>query len=111
MLTFPMQNAAASLKGKSPEEMPHGLLTPPAEVRAIVEREREKHLPEAFAKAEVGVLNLETIGWYFDGLCHEVIYRETQKGPEVLAVGAEEAAALRRTMPPEAQRQLQGYLG
>ncbi len=111
MLTFPLQNAAPSLKGKPPEELPHGLLTPPAEVRAIVERERQKHLPEAFAQAELGVLNLETIGWYFDGLCYEVIYRETPEGPEVLAVGAEEAATFRRTMPPEAQRQLKGYLG
>jgi hypothetical protein len=111
VLTFPPQSAAASLKSKPPKELPHGLLTPPAEVRAIVERERHKHLPEAFARAEVGVLNLETIAWYFDGLCHEVIYRETPEGPEVLAVGAEETAAFRRTTPLEAQRQLKGYLG
>jgi hypothetical protein len=111
MLTFPVQNAAASLNGKPPEELPHGLLAPPAEVRAIVERERQKHPPEAFARAEVEVLNLETIGWYFDGLCHEMIYRETPEGPEVLAVAVEEAAAFRRTTPPEAQRQLKGYLG
>src|SRR5438309_561120 len=111
MLAFPIRNPAPSLRGKPPEELPHGLLTPPAEVLAIVERERQKHLPEAFAKAAIAVLNLETIGWYFDDLCHEVIYRETPEGPEVLAVGYEEVSAFRSTTAPEEQRQLKGYLG
>jgi hypothetical protein len=71
---------------QTPEDLPHGILEPPVEVRAIVDRERQKHPPEAFAKAEVGVLNLETIAWYVDGLCHEVIYRETPQPQSRLQV-------------------------
>ena len=40
MLTFPLHNAALDLKGKPPEELPHGLLAIPPEVRELVERER-----------------------------------------------------------------------
>ncbi len=111
MLTFPLQNAAQSLKGKPPGELPHGLITPPAIVLEIVERERAKHSPETFARDGVRILNLETIGWFFDGLHQEVLYRETPQGPEVLAVGYDEVLALRRVMPPEEQRGLKSYLG
>jgi hypothetical protein len=111
MLTFPLQNAALSLQGEPPEELPHGLITPPAEVRELIERERAKHPPEVFAKEELRVLNLWTIGWNFDGLHQEVIYRETSEGPEVLAVGFEEVLAFRKATPLEEQRKLEGYLG
>ena len=43
MLTFPLHNAALDLKGKPPEELPHGLLPIPPEVRELVEMERAKH--------------------------------------------------------------------
>ncbi len=111
MLTFPLHNAALDLKGKPPEELPHGLLTPPAEVRELVELERTKHPPEVSAREEVSRLCRWTIGWYFDGLGHEVIYRETPQGPEVLSVGYDEMFAFRKTTPPEEQRKLKGYLG
>ncbi len=111
MLTFPLRNAALDLKGKPPEELPHGLLTIPPEVRELVEMERPKHRPEAFAKAETGLLNSDTVGWFFDGLGHQVLYRETPRGPEVLAVGFDEVLALRKTMPEEEQRHLKSRLG
>jgi hypothetical protein len=109
MLTFPLHNAALDLKGKPPEELPHGLLPIPPEVRELVEMERAKHRPEAFAKAEEGLLNDWTVHWYFENLCQEVIYRQTPDGPEVLAVGFEEVLALQRTLSPEERRTLKGY--
>jgi hypothetical protein len=111
VLTFPLRNAAQDLKGKPPEELPHGLLPIPPEVRELVARERSKHRPEAFARAEIGLLNSDTIGWFFDGLCQQVLYRETPQGPEVLAVGLDEVLALRKAMPEEEQRHLKSYLG
>jgi len=111
MLSFPLHNAALDLKGKPPQELPHGLLPFPPEVRELVERERSKHRPEVFEGAKLSLLNSETIGWYFDGLCQEVLYRETPEGPEVLAVGFDEVLALQRALSPDEQRKLKGYLG
>jgi hypothetical protein len=111
MLTFPLHNAALDLKGKPPEELPHGLLTIPPEVQELVERERSKHRPEVFAAAQETFLNDWTVNWYFDNLGHRVLYRPTPEGPEVIAVGFEEVFALRKTMPLEEQRQLKEYLG
>jgi hypothetical protein len=111
MLTFPLHNAALDLKGKPPEELPHGLLVPPLELRELIERERPKHDAAGFARDELRILNLWTVGWFLDALHQEVIYRETPQGPEVLAVGYDEVRALRRAMPPEEQRKLGGYLG
>jgi hypothetical protein len=109
MLTFPLHNAALDLKGKPPKELPHGLLPIPPEVRELVAMERAKHPPEAFAKAEEGLLNDWTVHWYFDNLCQEVTYRQTPQGPEVLAVGFDEVLALQRTLSPEKRRTLKGY--
>jgi hypothetical protein len=111
MLSYPVQDAAPSLRGKPPAELPHGLLTPPPQVRQALEEERAKHDPEVFAREEVSRLCRWTVGWYFDDLGHEVIYRETPQGPEVLAVGYDEMFAFRQTTPPEEQRKLKGYLG
>jgi len=102
---------AASLRGKPPEDLPHGLLTPPREVRERIEKERAKHLPEAFAKAEERILNEWTVGYYFDSLGREVTYRQTPVGPEVLAVGTEEVLALKKSLSPEEQRGLRTFLG
>jgi hypothetical protein len=107
----PIKHAAPSLQGKSPEELPHGLIAPPAEVRALLERERTQHPAEVFAKAELGVLNLWTISYYFDGLGQEVLYRETPQGPEVLAVGSDEVLALRQQIGLDERRDLKTYLG
>ena len=111
MLTFPLHNAALDLKGKPPEELPHGLLAIPPEVRELVERERSKHRPEVFAANEQVFLNDWTVGWYFEYLYQEVLYRGTPDGPEVVAVGTEEVIALRKTMPVEEQRGLKSYVG
>jgi hypothetical protein len=47
---------------KHPEGLPHGLITPPAQVRDRIEKERAKHPPEAYAKNEERLLNEWTIG-------------------------------------------------
>ena len=111
MLTFPLHNAALDLKGKPPEELPHGLLPIPPEVRECVERERSKMRPEVFEANRQLLLNDWTIGWYFEKLYPQVLYRTTPEGPEVLAVGTDEVLALRRAMPDEEQRQLRTFLG
>ena len=111
MLTFPLHTAALDLKGKPPKELPHGLLAFPSEVHELVERQRSKHRPEVFDGARLSMLNSETIAWYFDNLCHEVLYRETPEGPEVLAVGFDEVLALQRALSPDEQQKLKSYLG
>ena len=113
MLSFPIHNAALDLKGKPPEELPHGRLPVPPVMGELLERERQQLglTPEAFAASEQRLLNLWTVTWYFDGLGHEVIYRETPEGPEVVAVGYDEMFAFRRDVPPEEQRKYEGYLG
>jgi len=98
-MQFPIQHAAPSLRGKPPEELPHGFIPIPPEVRQLVEEERPKWSPEAFAKSEVGelwMLNYWTLDFYFDGLGYEVIYRETPDGPVVEAVGSDETIPLMR---------------
>jgi len=80
-------------------------------VRELVERERSKLRPETFAANEQAFLNDWTVGWYFEHLYQEVLYRRTPDGPEVVAVGVEEVVALRKTMPVEEQRGLKSYIG
>jgi hypothetical protein len=111
MLTFPLHNAALDLKGKPPEELPHGLLAIPPEVRELVERERSRHRPEVFEANRQALLNDWTVGWYFEKLYHRVLYRPTPEGPEVIAVGFEEVFAICKTMPDEEQRKLKEYMG
>jgi hypothetical protein len=113
-MQFPIQHAAPSLKGKPPEELPHGLITPPPEVRQLVEEQRVKHSPEAFAtgpRGELWMLNDWTIDYYFDGLNHKVIYRQTPEGPEVVAVGYDEVSAFEKAMPLEEQLTYEIYQG
>jgi hypothetical protein len=93
MLSFPLHNAALDLKGKPPEELPHGLLPIPPEVREIVAAQFARFSPEAFAPYAAEKLCWETIGWFFYDLDVPVIYRETPEGPEVLAVGREKVRA------------------
>jgi hypothetical protein len=107
--------SAPSLRGgpnRRPEELPHGILTPPLEVQELVEKERPKYRPEAYARAREGLLNLWTIAYFFESLGHEVIYRPTPEGPDVLAVGRDEVFALDRATPLDEQLKLktdQGY--
>ncbi len=73
--------------------------------------ERAKLRPEVFAAARETLLNDWTVGWYFQHLYQDVLYRPTPEGPEVVAVGFEELFALRKTMPVEEQRKLRHYAG
>ncbi len=96
---------------KPPEELPHGLITPPEVVRERIEQERAKHPPDVFAKNYERLLNEWTIGYVFDSLYQEVVYRPTPQGPEVLAVGMEEVIALKKATPLAEQVNLQTFLG
>jgi hypothetical protein len=96
---------------RQPEDLPRGLVSPPQEVRDLLEQERARHAPATFAKAEERLLNEWTIGYYFDGLNHEVLYRPTPHGPDVVAVGMEEVLAFKKALPPEEQRKLKTFLG
>lgn len=104
---------APSLRGqlpKPPEELPHGLLMPPREVRDLIEQERLKHPPEAFTRAEERLLNAWTLQYYFDDLGHEVLYRQTPQGPEVLAVGFDEIKVRTNAMDPEKMQGLKTWV-
>ena len=92
-----------------PEDLPHGLIPPPGEVREQIEKERSKHWPEAFAGAEQRLLNQWTLDYYFGQLTHEVLYRETPQGPEVLAVCFDEIFTRTNAMDPEAMKGLQTW--
>jgi hypothetical protein len=106
--------SAPSLRGgvdRRPEDLPHGLIVPPPEVRALLAKEKTKHPPQCWPPAiEERTLNHWTLGYYFDYLGHEVLYRQTPEGPEVLAVGWEEIFALRQKMPQEELLKLQTWL-
>lgn len=105
---------APSLQGgleRTPESLPHGLLRPPARVLELVAREKAKFPPEVFGpEAEKRITDAWTIQYYFDYLGHEVLYRSTPDGPEVLAVGDEERLAYTRDMTLEEQQHLQTWL-
>jgi hypothetical protein len=96
---------APSLQGtlpKRPQNLPHGLLTPPEQVRELVAREKTKFPPAVFTpETEERILSEWTLQSYFDYLGHDVLYRQTPAGPEVLAVGFEEFFALTKGMSPE----------
>src|SRR5262245_56625345 len=103
-----------SLRGglnRRPDELPHGLIVPPPEVREVVAKEKAKHPPEYWPPPIVErVLNEWTLQYYFDYLGHEVLYRQTPEGPEVLAVGFEEIFAFRKKLSLEEQLELQTWL-
>jgi hypothetical protein len=111
MLKYPIHNAALDLKGKPPAELPHGLLEIPPEVRELIAEQAAKYPPGAFAPFETQRLCFETIGWFFDGLCQEVLYRETPGGPEVLAVGSAEVLAFKQRVSFDERKDLKTYLG
>jgi hypothetical protein len=95
---------APSLQGKLPKlphELPHGLIVPPNRVRELIEQERKKHPAANFAKAEERLLNEWTLQYHFDNPGHEVLYRQTPEGPDVLAVGFEEIFARTKGMNPD----------
>jgi len=97
-----------------PKDLPHGLVAPPQEVRDEIAAADEKLLREhgfsLHEDARVRELNRHTLNYYFDYLGHEVAYRETPLGPEVLAVGDEEILALTKDMSLEEQLKLRRWL-
>jgi hypothetical protein len=105
---------APSLQGgypRQPESLPHGLISPPEAVREMLAREKAKHPPHVFdAACEERILNQYTLDYYFDYLEHEVIYRQTPQGPDVLAVGWDESFALRRRVGEEEYGKFQAWL-
>ena len=104
---------APSLQGKLPklpQDLPRGLLTPPEKVRELIEQERAKHPPEAFAKAQERLLNEWTLQYYFDYLEYEVVYRPSPQGPDVIAVGDDERLALRRALGEEEYRKFETWM-
>ena len=90
------------------------MIVPPQEVRDEIAASDEKLLREhGFTlneEARVRELNRQTLNYYFDYLGHEVAYRETPEGPDVLAVGDEEIMALTKDMSLEEQLKLQSWL-
>jgi hypothetical protein len=106
-------NAPSLQRGypRTPESLPHGLISPPELVRELLAKEKAKHPPEVFnAECEERILNQYTIHYYFDYLGHEVVYRQTPAGPEVVAVGDEEQFALRQRIGEEEYRKFQTWL-
>jgi len=111
MLSIPIEHAAPSLRGKPPEELPHGLITLPEFVRRLVAKQKATFGPGVYTvQAEERALSEHTLQYFFDQLGHEVLYRQTPEGPEVLAVGDEERLAYTRDMPIEAQHRLKHWL-
>ncbi len=86
-----------------PEEMPHGLVTPPPEIAAQVAKDRAESSPEIY-NDDYAKLTLDdwTLAYYYEGW--DVAYRSVPEGVEVMAVGLEEIGKYLRTVPPE-QRQ------
>ncbi len=97
-----------------PKDLPHGLIVPPQEVRDDIAAADQKLLREhGFTlndEARVRELNRQTLNYYFSYLGHEVAYRETLQGPEVVAVGDEEILALTKDMSLEVQLKLRRWL-
>ena len=108
---------APSLQGNlpvRPADLPHGLVAPPERVREIVAQEEERLSRESriapSPEARQRLTDDLTLQFYFDGLGHEVLYRSTAAGPEVLAVGFDEILAVRKGMPLEEQLLLNTWL-
>src|SRR5260370_25191933 len=94
---------------KAPRDLPHGLIAAPARVLEIVAAEKAK-FPSAIFTAEKRLKNDLALQFYFDGLGHEVLYRSTPEGPEVLAVGFDEIQQFRRGNPRVEQPTLSTWL-
>jgi hypothetical protein len=103
---------APSLRGgfpRDPKDLPHGFIPPPQEVREALAREFAKH-SNLSQESKERTLIYWTLAYYFDYLCHEVLYRPTPEGPDVVAVGFDEIFAFRKGMPLEEQLKFKKWL-
>jgi hypothetical protein len=90
-----------------PQDLPHGLIEPPERVREIVAKEKARFTPEIFTQeAEERIVSDLTLQYYFENLGHEVLYRTTPRGPEVVAVGFDEI----QRVSPEARREFKTWM-
>src|SRR5438093_448582 len=104
-------NVPTVANGQRPEALPHGLLVPPEPVLAIVAREKAKFPPDVFTHdVEARMTTDLTLQYHYDGLGHDVVFRDTPQGPEVLAVGVEEIHALRKGLDEGAWRALKTWM-
>jgi hypothetical protein len=87
--------SAIVLNDLPPPSPLRGLLPTPPEVAKLVARE-VKRLPMT-EEARRQITNDWTLQYYFGG--HEIAYRRTPQGVEVLAAGLEEISQLLRTLP------------
>jgi hypothetical protein len=104
---------APSLSGgvpQPPESLPHGLIHPPPKVQEVVAAEKAKFGARVTSSVEERLLNEWTLQYYFEHLGHEVLYRQTPQGPEVLAVGFEEIFARTNGIDPEAMTGLKTWM-
>ncbi len=105
---------APSLQGglcRKPEDLPHGKIVPPDLVLETVAQQKAKFPPEIYTpEAEERDLNQFTLQYYFDYLGHEVLFRSTPEGPEVLAVGFDEILAFEKDIPLEEQLKLKTWM-
>ncbi len=87
---------------------------PSLTLRVSMEDDSSRGAGSAQAESPGGVqreeLNCQTLNYYFDYLGHEVAYRETPEGPDVLAVGDEEILALTKDMSLEEQLRIRRWL-
>ena len=97
-----------------PEDLPHGLIVPPQDVRDEIAAADETMLMEhgfiVNEPSSVRELNYQTLNYYFDNLGYEVAYHETPQGPDVLAVGDAEILALTKDMGVAEQLKVRRWL-
>jgi hypothetical protein len=81
-----------------PAQSPRGLLPTPPLVEQAVAQEVER-FPAMTAKAKQRIRDHFNLQYYFEG--QEVVYRHTERGVEVLAVGLREIGELLDRLSPE----------
>jgi hypothetical protein len=78
-----------------PPSLLRGILPPPPEIQILVDREvAQRPMSD---EARQWVADELTLQYYFGG--HDIAYRETREGKEVLAVGLEEIGRLLKSLP------------
>lgn len=99
-------------RSKLPKELPHGLISPPERVLEFIAEQMQKFPPDIRTPTNhAQIVNGFTLQYYFDGLGHEILYRPTPIGPEVLAVGFEEILLFTKNMCLAERCKLQTWKG